>query len=235
MDWTSAPITEDAPLEPAHRRFLPGPFSAVFVGIETFLERERAQLPLWFAVAFGAGIAGWLWLAGPQQWAGFLALTLGLAVSGFILGQARTGRALLLGGLAMAAGCALIWWRSELVAAPRLERPAVVTFEAEVARVETRAAKGDLRLTLKPQGEQLTPLVRASLPATDAPAGLGEGAIVRLKARIQPPPPMALPGSHDFARDAWFHGIRRPRSRPIAEQKRRHCDRARHRRPVGGG
>ncbi len=24
---------------------------------------------------------------------------------------------------------------------------------------------------------------------------------------LQPPPPMALPGSHDFARDAWFAGI----------------------------
>ncbi len=31
--------------------------------------------------------------------------------------------------------------------------------------------------------------------------------MVRLRARLQPPPPMALPGSHDFARDAWFQGI----------------------------
>ena len=28
-----------------------------------------------------------------------------------------------------------------------------------------------------------------------------------MKARIAPPPPMALPGTYDFARDAWFQGI----------------------------
>ena len=116
-------------------------------------------------------------------------------------------RSLLLGGLAMAAGCALIWWRSDRVASPRLERPQVVTFEASIARIESRAAKGDLRLTLVPVGTDLPPLVRVSMPEKDAPDGLGNGADIRLKARLQPPPPMALPGSHDFSRDAWFQGI----------------------------
>jgi competence protein ComEC len=207
MDWTSAPIIEDAPLEPAHRRFLPARISAVFGKIETFLEAERAQLPLWLAVAFGAGIAAWLWLPGPAQWAAFLAMVLAVSLAGMSGPPSRTSRAMRFGGLAMAAGCALIWWRSELVAAPRLERPMVVSFEARVEKVESRAAKGDLRLTLAPSGETLPPRVRVSLPETDAPAGLGRGSTVRVKARLQPPPPMALPGSHDFARDAWFAGI----------------------------
>jgi len=30
---------------------------------------------------------------------------------------------------------------------------------------------------------------------------------VQLRARLAPPPPMALPGTYDFARDAWFRGI----------------------------
>ena len=211
MDWTSAPIIVDAPLEPAPRRFLPqwieAWISAIFGRVEAFLERERAQLPLWFAAAFGAGIAAWLWLPAPGQWAAFIVVALGAAVAGISFGSDRAGRAMLLGGLAMAAGCALIWWRSGHVAAPRLERPLVASFAAKVEKVESRAAKGDLRLTLAPSSEALPPRVRVSLPETDAPQGLGKGAIVQVKARLQPPPPMALPGSHDFARDAWFAGI----------------------------
>ncbi len=207
MDWTSAPIIEDAPLEPAHRRFLPAKFGHFFSRVEAFLERERAQLPLWFTVAFGAGIAAWLWLPGPSQWTAFMALALGLASAGLALGPGRSSRALAFSGVALAVGCGLIWWRSEQKATPRLDRPAVVTFISIVDRIETRAAKGDLRLTLKPQTPDLPPTVRVSMPEEGAPAGLGEGATISLRARLQPPPPMALPGSHDFARDAWFRGI----------------------------
>jgi competence protein ComEC len=207
MDWTSAPIIEDAPLEPAHRSFSPAWISAVSRQIERFLERQRAQLPLWLAVAFGGGVAAWLWLPGPGGWAAFAVLALGLALAGISAGRSRVGRAMQFGGLAMAAGCALIWWRSGHVAAPRLDRPLVTSFEAKVEKVESRAAKGDLRLTLATTGEPLPPRIRVSFPEADAPAGLGKGAIVRFKARLQPPPPMALPGSHDFARDAWFAGI----------------------------
>ena len=207
MEWVSAPNIEDASEEPAERRFF-YPFLQVATdGVEAFLERERAQLPLWFTVAFGAGIAGWLWMPGPRQWMAFITATLGLAAIAVTFGPSRRGRVLLFGGLAMAAGCALIWWRSEWVAAPQLERPAVVSFEAEVERVEPRAAKGDLRLTLRPRGGELPPVIRVSLPEAEAPKGLEEGASIRLRARLQPPPPMALPGSHDFARDAWFAGI----------------------------
>ena len=211
MDWTSAPIIVDAPLEPAHRRFLPPTIqawiSAIFGRIEAFLERERAQLPLWFAVAFATGIAAWLWLPGPAQWAAFITLVVGMGLTGLSAGPGRAGRALLLGGLAMAAGCALVWWRGEHVAAPRLDRPLVASIEARIEQVESRAAKGDLRLTLAPADRSLPPKIRVSLPEADAPAGLASGATVKLKARLQPPPPMALPGSHDFARDAWFAGI----------------------------
>ena len=207
MDWVSAPNIEDAPAEPAERR---DPFRVVAHlrdAIELFLERERAQLPLWFTVAFGAGIALWLGLTQPGQWAAVIAVSLGLAGAGTAVGNSRLGRSMLFSGLAMAAGCALIWWRSGDVAADRLERPAVVSFEGRVEKVESRAAKGDLRLTLAPTGGDLPPLVRVSMPQEGAPRGLGDGATVRLRARLQPPPPMALPGSHDFARDAWFLGI----------------------------
>ena len=207
MDWVSAPNIEDAPAELAQGRNSGGFLALARERAELFLEAERAQLPLWFAVAFGFGIAAWLWLPGPSQWMAFLALALGFAAAGVTAGGGRIGRAMIFGGLAMAAGCALIWWRSDAIAAPTLERPSVVTFEAMIEKVEPRAAKGDLRLTLAPLGGALPPRVRVSMPQDGKPAGLGQGARIRVRARLQPPPPMALPGSHDFARDAWFQAI----------------------------
>ena len=207
MDWVSAPNIEDASAEPAEGRYFQRRAAALFDRVELFLESERSQLPLWFTVAFGAGIAAWLGLGTPGQWMAFIAGALGIAAAGAAIGDTRLGRSLAFAGVAMAAGCALIWWRSVDVAAERLDRPQVVTFDATVEKVEPRASKGDLRLTLAPTDDGLPPRVRVSMPEEGAPAGLGDGAIVRLRSRLQPPPPMALPGSHDFARDAWFQEI----------------------------
>jgi competence protein ComEC len=154
--------------------------------IETFLEAEREQLPLWFVAAFATGIAAWLWLPGPDQWRALLVLALGVAAGGVAWGQGRLGRALLLGGLALAAGCALVWVRSNAVAAPRLERPAIAMLDARVEKLEQLVAKEDMRLTLAPTATM--PRLRLTLPAKDAPAGLGPGARISVKARLQPPP-----------------------------------------------
>jgi len=204
MAWVSAPNIEHAALEHAPPRF-----SFVFAGtaaasIEAFLEAERGQLPLWFVAAFASGIAAWLWLPGPTQWAAFIAFALAVALAGIAWGQGRLGRLLLIGGLALGAGCGLIWGRSALVAAPRLERPLIAVLDARIEKVEHLVAKDDLRLTLASTAE--VPRLRVSLPAKDAPDGLAKGARIRVKARVQPPPPMPLPGGHDFARDAWFAG-----------------------------
>ena len=202
MAWVSAPNIEDAPLEHAQARFSFAYLRRAEDRIEAFLEAERGQLPLWFVAAFASGIAAWLWLPGPAQWAGFIILSLAITLGGVAWGQGRLGRAMLVGGLALAMGCGLIWGRSAWVAAPRLERPVITVIEARVERVEQLVAKDDVRLTLAPSGEM--PRLRVSLPASDAPQGLGKGARIRVKARVQPPPPMPLPGGHDFARDAWF-------------------------------
>jgi len=172
--------------------------------VEAFLEVERGQLPLWFVASFGAGIAAWLWLPAPAQWSAWIASALGLGAAGLAWGGGRLGRAMLVGGLTLAAGCGWIWLRSERVAAPRLERAAVVSLTARVDKIEPLVAKGDVRLTLTPEGSELPPRIRVSMPADKAPPGLGAGARISLRARLQPPPPMALPGGHDFARDAWF-------------------------------
>ena len=83
----------------------------------------------------------------------------------------------------------------------------VTTFDATVERVEPMASKGDLRLTLAPLDPILPGRLRVSTKAETAPSGMAAGAKVRVRARLVPPPPMALPGSHDFARDAWFRGL----------------------------
>ncbi len=64
------------------------------------------------------------------------------------------------------------------------------------------------RLTLAPVARaDLPPLLRVNLAQGDVPAGLGRGAIVRLRARLMPPPPPSVPGAYDFAQVAWFAGL----------------------------
>ncbi len=130
-----------------------------------------------------------------------------MALAGRLVPGTRTGRVLTGAGLGLLLGCALIWGRSAIVAAPVLEQPAVVTFTGTVERVETRAARGDYRLTVAAEGEGLPPRLRLSLPTEAAPEGLAAGARIRARARLSPPPPMAFPGTHDYARDFWFQGV----------------------------
>ncbi|WP_246448959.1 ComEC/Rec2 family competence protein [Sphingomonas sabuli] len=158
-------------------------------------------------VAFGGGIASWFALDSPAQWGALIAICAALALVGFVFGPGRAGRAAGWIGLAAALGCALVWVRSTYVAAPRLDRPVIATFTARVERVEPLAAKDDVRLTVAPADTLLPPRVRVSMKAEDAPDGLVSGAMIRTRARLAPPPPMALPGTYDFARDAWFRQI----------------------------
>ena len=207
MNERSAPNIVVAPLEPALGRISLGAFAGIGATLERLLESERGQLPLWFVAAVGAGIAGWFALPGPGGWIGLLLLAAALAAIGPMVPGSRRGRAAVGLGAGLALGCALAWTRSEMVAAPRLDRVAIAELRGTVTKVEALAAKGDVRLTLDGvAGPGLPPRVRLSLAAEAAPAGLGEGAVVQLRARLTPPPPMALPGGHDFARDAWFRG-----------------------------
>ena len=186
-----------------------GPFRFLRDRIERWLEAEREQLILWLPVALGAGIAAWFVLPGVAEWRWFLAACGALALLGLAFsGSGRAGRVLLVAALAMAAGCALVWWRAERIAAPVLARAAMVSVEARVERVEQLPARGLVRLRLAPVGRaDLPPHVRVNLAVKDVPEGLARGATVRLRARLMPPPPPAVPGAYNFARVAWFDGI----------------------------
>src|SRR6266542_6215873 len=132
MQWTSAPNIGEAPLPQRARGYWKARFSAAREGLEKLLEAERAQLPPWFVVGFGAGITAWFALGQPTQWQAFLCISAALSLIGFALGAGRAGRALGWFTLAATVGCALIWVRSALVAQPRLERPVVTEFGARV-------------------------------------------------------------------------------------------------------
>ncbi len=175
--------------------------------IERWLEAERGQLPLWLPVAYGGGIAGWFLLADRPQWIGLLLAALGLAAAGAAL-PGHQQHAPRPAGLLLAAGCGAMWWRAARVAAPVLARPAAVSFEGEVLRVDRLSARGLVRLVLAPAGRaNLPPRVRVNIDAVAAPAGLAAGARIVLRARLVPPPGPPVPGAYDFRRVAWFDGL----------------------------
>ena len=175
--------------------------------IDSTLDRQSEQLPIWSVVGFGLGIGFWFWLSGPMQWGALLCLAGSMALAGFGIVPGRAGQILGWFGITVVAGLALVWARGEWVASPRLERPVVAAFAATVLKAEPRVADGKLRLTLAPRDPALPPKLRVTLDLAARPAGLNEGAEIHLRARLMPPPPMALPGGHDFARDAWFRQL----------------------------
>ncbi|HEX8840014.1 MAG TPA: ComEC/Rec2 family competence protein [Sphingomicrobium sp.] len=207
MQWTSAPNIGEAPLPQRARGYWKTRFSAAHGELEKLLERERAQLPLWSVVGFGSGIAVWFTLNRPWQWQAFLCLALAASLFGFGLGKGRTGAALGWFAMAAAIGCGLVWVRANAVAAPRLARVQIASIVADVRAVDPLVARETVRLTLHPRTPGLPPIIRVNVRDEDMPVGLRSGAVVSLRARLMPPPPMTVPGSHDFARDFWFAGI----------------------------
>lgn len=207
MEWTSAPNTVVAPLPPARATFLPAFCGKIADSIDDFLVAERNQLPLWFAVSFGGGIASWFAGGTHVSWAGLLLLAVAILAGGLALRDRPIGRAMLWGAGAFVAGLSLVWWRADHVAAPRLVRPQVVEFDGRVLTAEPRAAKDDVRLTLATLTPGLPTTVRSTVLSDQWTEEMGKGARLRLRARLQPPPPMALPGTHDYSRDLWFRGI----------------------------
>lgn len=133
----------------------------------------------------------------------------GVAAAGFALPAGRrAGRLLVWAGLSVALGCGLAWLRSEWVAAPRIERPVIASFEARVERIEARPEKEGSRLLLAPDSSSgLPPRVRVSVDPDDDLPGLVAGERVKVRARLMPPPDAAVPGAYDFARAAWFQRI----------------------------
>lgn len=177
--------------------------------IETVLERERAQLPLFAPVALGAGICAWFALPGQAEWLAWLLFWIGIAAGlGAIARGGRFSHVFIVGALLMAAGVLLPWAKALLIGAPPLWRAAIVEMQAGVIAVEPQAARGITRLLLAPDARPDLPAqVRVNVPPDKLAPGLEPGDVVRLRARLMPPPAAALPGSYDYAVRAYFDGI----------------------------
>ncbi|MCG8510166.1 MAG: ComEC family competence protein [Rhodospirillales bacterium] len=171
---------------------------------------ERSRLFLWLPVLLGTGIGIYFALTfEPPVWSGILAaVSAGLAALLFRRFPIIRYPAIALS--MVAAGFALAQARTQMVAAPVLEkRTGPVNIEGRVIHVEPRG--NHLRLIL----DQLDLAGRA---AADTPEKVRirvsaknsdplPGDRVRLRAILSPPPPPAAPGAYDFQRRAYFQGL----------------------------
>ncbi|WP_425334343.1 ComEC/Rec2 family competence protein [Pelagerythrobacter marensis] len=181
---------------------------------EAFLAAAGFDRGPWLAVAFAAGIAAWFLLASPWQWAGAMAAGAFLALAAASTGsdrRERPGLRLAVASLSIlfVAGIAVVWLRSEIVGAEPLDRPRVERIEARVLDRIEQPAEERVRIVLAYRDAEaaMARKVRVNVPLGEDLPGLGEGAIVRLRARLMPPSPPMLPGGYDFARAAWFQGF----------------------------
>ena len=204
-----------ASLQP-EQAVVPGPESAglrqrlrdLHVRLELQFEKERDQLPLWFPVGLGSGIAAWFALPDARSWTAFMLAAAACALAALAAGAGtRWGRALAIFAFAASIGCALIWVRAGQVAAPVLAHPQMAEFTAAVETVQPFPAQEMTRLVVRPQGRALPPRIRINVAQDKWNAGIAAGAMVRLRAWLMPPAPMAVPGAYDFARTGWFQGI----------------------------
>jgi competence protein ComEC len=165
----------------------------------------------------GCGIALWLVLPDPLSWCVAILAAAGVAFAAVAVGRGdRAGRAVAVAALLVAVGVALVWVRAEAVGVAPIAEPVIARFDARVERVEPLAARDLVRVRLAPlhliaDGKHPVPVLpahlRINLAIGDVPNGLSEGAMIRLGARLMPPPGPAVPGGYDFARVAWFDGI----------------------------
>ena len=180
--------------------------------LERWLEAERERIGLWLPVALAAGIAAWFALPSPPYWLGWIMLCCGMALAAQALAPGARARAACIGlGLLMAAGCVLIWGKALVFGQPSLARPVFAAFRAHVIAVEAQPALGRTRLLLAPESgaSGLPARVRLNVADRDMPPRdqIGPGAVIKLRARLMPPAPAAVPGAYDFAVQAYFSGI----------------------------
>lgn len=191
-----------------------GGLSSALETLERFLGRAGFDRAPWVAVAFAAGIGAWFLLPRQEMWLALVAGCAGMALVA-LAGMRVDGRfpylrqALWVLPVTVAAGCVIVWTKSELVGAAPISGPTVAALEGTVIERDERPADGRVRLTLatREPGSARAIRVRINVPLDSVGANAPEGSVVRLRARLMPPAPPLLPGGYDFARAAWFSGL----------------------------
>lgn len=181
----------------------------LFARVESWMEWEREQVPLWAPVGLGLGIAAWFALPDRIGWLGFGCAMLALACAGLLLPDGtRLRRMIVTGGMLACIGCLLVWGKAMLLGQPPLARATFALVTGEVVSVRPVPAQHMVRAILKPEAAlNLPAIIRVNIAEEDMPDGLGEGAKIRFRVRLMPPAPPAVPGSYNFAARAYFQGI----------------------------
>jgi competence protein ComEC len=186
--------------------------SSLWPWLAARLLEERERWFLWLPVGLGLGIVWYFALpAEPPVWAGIAAL---LLLTAALVGRWRFGPtrwSLLAVPAWFAVGAILLGFtvatiRSQLVAAPVLERRGAYQIEATVLLVE--GLEQGQRLTLgqpviENLGPEATPAqLRVRVPPSDLVVVAGDR--IRLRAMLMPPSAPVEPHGFDFARYAYF-------------------------------
>jgi competence protein ComEC len=187
-----------------------GPFGRAVAWLGDRLTEERDRWFLWTPVGAGFGVAVYFALpAEPPGWLG--AALAGVAVAlAWLLRRRPIGLAITLAALAVAVGFASTQARTALVVEPMLRKPigpTLVTGRVEIIERLPDGARLVLReLTIDRLARDATPgrvrlRLSGRLPLPQA------GAVVRVRAMLNPPPAPPAPGAFDFQRNAFFDGI----------------------------
>jgi competence protein ComEC len=172
-------------------------------------EAGAGRLVPWIPVGFGIGIAVYFTAEREPSLIAALLLAGAFVVAGFVAHRRPIAFAALVLVGAVAIGFAVAAVKTTLIEHPILEH---ALYGASITGfVETREERERTdRIVVKVidmDGDRVDftlERVRLSVRRGAAPA---VGAFVRLKARLNPPPPPFRPGGYDFARDLYFQRI----------------------------
>ena len=174
------------------------------------LARELDRWILWLPVALGIGVGVYFALPfEPPVHAGQAVLA--LCAGGIVLFWRNwTVRLVAAGLLAVSLGFTVAQWRTHDVAAPVLERTVPgASIEGRVISVEP-GVRGprvilDVNAISRIAAADLPQRVRLRLHKNDH--DIRPGDLIRVRARIAPPPSASYPGAFDFSRRAWFEQL----------------------------
>jgi len=185
-----------------------GTQSKLLVVIENCLDQERDQIPLWFPIGVGFGVAFWQYF-GTSAWAGLAMVCAAFLFFGYLApSHSRLRQLARMAAVAVLLGFSLIAFRSHTVAEPVLGKIWIGEFYGQIEAVENISARNIYRLRLATgNSSDLPPFVRVNLTPEQYQDDFQPGAIIRLRARLLPPAGPTLPGGYDFARRAWFQQI----------------------------
>lgn len=182
--------------------------------LESFLTTAALDRGPWLAAGFVVGITIWFALPGPSEWLiALLACLCCAAVAGWAWKgneqRIRLTLAVIALAVVVAGGIGVIWVRSEMVGVDAISRPMTAMLDARILEREEQPAQGRTRLVLATREPETARAikVRVNVPGDADKAAYGEGAVIRLRARLMPPASPMLPGGYDFARAAWFKGL----------------------------